>query len=730
MKVEIKLVGDICLNFDLSPVRYRVKNNILAERIRKPLILKSDLMTLDTVILPTKYTKFIEVYTAEGKEVTIDKEFPTRLSGDFKFVIKKKTIDIKKTVIFKQAYKAKMNVKDELLLENLEISSNSLFRTRDLRNLLTSEQNIIHFGSTLQFEVMQSKRVEIDIQDLIILEALLSKNIMRYSKYILIEITKTNAELFLGPNQKYISKLLTNISKRLTVYIYTDLSEEECKNFASYEKIATAVMYEEIDLMQAYVELKTKTLKIDAKKIKDYQLEYTLNDLSKRNIITSCSNGITIVVDNFEQLIHAIIENLNNCLSRSMYLNLETKFELNIEQQNIIAAFGCQNILLNSNVKFENKELRDNVDIVLVNNYPKYTNTDNSLILDYLNADNSNQTVFLMVNPIVPVTCVVDGYLVVKMKPQHLALVADAYDSIEVIGHNNDLFDFLYNINASICYNIPNISELSEQKLDEFMRKMWKIIGMPNLQFNFLNVEDFQIFNQRVNTNQIALKYSILDVIQESKGKNYFEIDNEQLPIVVKHPCDKVKILEDIAMLITYHNDLSVNTVEVIFEGESLSISNRKLLYLPAGSILDCKGTTVSIYVTGNQYNPNEFKKYRNEMIVNSSLSGEYIEDPNFGLEDYYINYAGIFISPSNTGQMFVTNICLENKDKLNKLYLEMLKSDKLMYMVLDEQSNLTNIITTYNVISNLKLSVLATQDEVYQKIKQNNLWELVEVVR
>lgn len=729
MNVEIRLCDDVSLKFELSSIRYQLKNNILAERTRKSLILNSDIITLNITILPTKYTKYIEVYTVEGEKVVINKELPTTLNGDFKFVIKKKTIDIKKTLFFNSAYNPKTVIEDEIQLENLKIARNSVIKARNLKKAMTITQNILHFGSELQFDMHNSKEINIDIQELIILEQLLSKNLLINSKYLVLEITKINSDIFLNSNKEYILNLLNSVSEKMSVFIYTNLSVKEKEKFEKYEQVATAVLYNDIELMQAYIEDKTKTLKIDTGKINDHQFEYVLNDLSKRNVIVEYNCGITITVNNFEQLVHAIIENLSECLSYSRYLNIQTNFELTVEQQNLITCFGCQNILLNSNLDFQTKDLSDKLNLVLTNSYPKYTNDSKSLIANYLDKCENKQTVVLVADVVNPTTSIIDGCLVVKMNPKYLALVINAYKNVEVIGYNNNLVDVLYGVKSTINYFMAGISTLEEKKLDAFSREMWKIIGMPNIEYKFSNKNDFDTFREKVNKKQISFKYSVLDDKQEYRGFNYFELNGQQQPIVIRQKCKEVKILKDAVYIIAYHNKQLINTIDAILGDKVFQLTNNALLHLPANTILDCKGKEISIYCTGNEYSSNEFKKYQNEWIVNSSILGEYVENPNFTLGDFYENYAGIYISPEQSGQMFVTNISKTNKDRLNELYKELLDSDKLIYMIVDENSKVTNIITTYNVISNLKLSVLATQDEVYQKIKQNRLWKYVEVI-
>lgn len=726
MKVELKLIDNIKLDFELNSVRYQLKNNILADRTRRALTLNSKVIYLHTIVKPTKYTKFIDVYTAAGEKVVINKESPTELKGDFKFVIKKKTIDVKKTVFFKIVKETSSVLEKEVLLENLEISSNSVFKTRDLQKALTKSQNIVHFGSKLQFEPLNSQKIKLDIQGLIIFEQLLANNPLRYTKYVVVEITQADKKMFFGANKTYIMKLLTNISKKLSLFVYTDLTLDDKAQFAHYEKLATAVLYETNELMTSNITAKTKALKIDVQKVKNNQLEFTLNDLAQRNVVTSYQGGITVVVEKFEQLIQAISENLSDCICQSQYLNLETKFNLTLEELNVISSFRCQNILLNSDVNFEHKPIVGNTNIILANNFPKYTNADKSTINEMLNKDLKN--VIFIADVINPSVSVIDGNLIVKMEPQNLISTLKSFENINVVGYNNDLIELLHNVTSTINYNVTSLNKI--ENLDVFTRQMWKIIGMSNLQFNFNCESDYNQFNESINVNQIACKYSIAGKRIETSGENYFEIDGQQQPIVVKQTANSLKILKDAAYIIVYHNELMTNTIDISVDGVTFQLTNKALLHLPAGTTLDTKDICVSIYCTGNPYSSNIFKRYRNEWIVNSSLEGEYVANPNCYLGDYFENYAGIYISPSTAGQMYATNLTLKNKDQINELYSQLLQSDKLIYILVDDNSEVTNIITTYNIISNLEFSVLASQDEVYQLIEKRQLWDYVEVIR
>lgn len=730
MNVEIKLIKKVKLKFELSSIQYQVKKNILAKRSRKKLILHSDLITLDEVVLPTKYTKFIEVYTAEGKKVEINKELPTTLKGKYRFVIIKKTLDIKKTVFFNTAFSTKTKLSDKILLENLNIKSNNVYKTRDLQKELITSENIIHFGSKFQYKAIQSKKIELDIQGLIILEEILEKNPLRLTKYIFLEITTDNIDLFFGPNASYLINMLNNISKKLDIIIYTDISIQEFEKFKKYEQISIAVLYQEVELLDKFKDQKTKSLKIDVNVIEDYQIEYTLNSLSRKKINVNYYNGITIVVESFEQLIHALVENLEYCLSNYQYLNLETRFALTIEQLNAINGLGCQNIILNNNCAFVQKEITGNTNVLLANSYPKYSNADMSEVKNCLNNDCKKQNVIFVIEQNNSNVSVIDGCLVLKLSSKHMHTIFEAFDDIDVVGFSNVIIDFMYELNSKITYNVCNLKLLEKSRMQLFKRQMWKIIGMPNIQFKFLSNDDLRVFKEEINVNQIQFKYLNGDNINEISGHNYFEINGKRQPIVVCENTSSIIVLQDAVYMFKYHNELLTNTIDVVVNGSLIQVTNKTQLHIPAGAILDTKGKKISISITGNQYNPQIFKKYRNEWIVNSSLSGKYIDFPNFYLGDYYTNYSGIYISPEPTAQMFTTNISLENKDKVYELYEQLLKSDKLIYLVIDESSQVKNIITTYNVLSNLQLSILVSQDEMYKTIKSKKLWKYVEVVR
>lgn len=728
MNAQIKLTEELIITQNFNSFKYKIENNKIKTRLNKKFDLTLKNIKIDQKLVVIDEISKFEVFDVQNNKINITKNIPFELNGIFTMKFRDlDCLDLNRSLF--TAVSTEVELSSELLLANKKIFENSHFRINQLKKLSADSQNCFYLGHDLDTSQHNNRVIPITIEDLIIIEELLKTNPLRMSKYILIDFSGDNIKFWSGINKQYLLNIFTNISKKIDIFIRLTDTQVEKSIFKQYEKVVKGCIYPNEELISYMRSEKTRGLKINNNRLLTGELEYTLNSCSRRNVALNLQAVNSFNATDEAHVLQLIMLHLKQSILENKILNINTNFNPSFELLKIIESLKCSNITFNSwEVNSECKGQQ--IDIALINAYPRLNNGDYSRVNSFV-TQSTCAKVFLIGDPNNNKTEILDGNLIFRLPFSIIKQIISYLPSIAVLGYNNDILEIIRESESNFIYHVDDIrlDNYSPQLLTVFKKQMWKIIGLNNVSFKFANKLDIAEFDQLVNIHKLPLQYEFADTHYTEHNNHLFASNGQHFANINRLKADEIEILKAGAYIVKYNNNEQFNTLIISDNDESYKVTNKALLHLPVGARICTNGLSISIYITDAEYNMNEFKKYKNEMFINSTTSGEYIEDYDFSYQAEYQNYNGIYIYDNSQSDMYASNLTLDNYDQVVNLFNQ-LTSQKLFIFRLDDDNQITNIITTYTVLVNLEVSLFSTQNDLLEIIKDNNLWSYVEVIK
>lgn len=728
MNAQIKLTEELIITQSFNSFKYKIENNTIKTRTNKKFDFDLENIKINQKLVVADETPIFAIYDDQNNKINITKSIPFELNGIF--TIKFKDLDyfdLNQSLF--TAITAQVELSSELLLANNKIFENSHFRINQLKKLSANCQNCFYLGHDLDTSQFNNMVIPITVEDLIIIEELLKANPLRMSKYILVDFTDDNIKLWSGINKQYLLDIFANISKNIDIFIKVTTEQIEKSVFKQYEKVVKGCIYSDEEMISYMRTEKTRGLKINNNRLLTGELEYTLNSCCRRNVALNLEGVNSFKATDEAQVLQLIMSHLKQSILEQKILNINTNFNPSFELLNIIESLKCSNITLNS-WEVNNEYTEQQIDIALINAYPRLNNGDYSRVNSFVK-QSTYAKVFLIGAPNNNMTEILDGNLILRLPFGIIKQIVSYLPSIAVLGYNNDVLEIIRESDCNFVYHLDDIrlDNYSPQLLTVFKKQMWKIIGLNNVSFKFANKLDITEFDQLVNIHKLPLQYECSGTHYSEHNNHLFVVNDQQFANINRLKAEEIEILKAGAYIVKYNNSEQFNTLIITDNDESYKVTNKALLHLPVGARICTNGLSISIYITDAEYNMNEFKKYKNEMYINSTTSGEYIEDYDFSYQAEYQNYNGIYIYNNPQSDMYASNLTVDNYDQVVHLFNQ-LTSQKLFIFRLDEDNQIANIITTYTVLLNLEVSLFSTQNDLLEIIKDNNLWSYVEVIK